>query len=796
MKPSGGWKTATVAWTVALVPFWAVLWLLLLNMPEEAAGAGLDPAWRALVAHDWLGGVRAGVEAVFTYGPLAYFVEPQAGYVAELFTARLVVELLIKALVAYVLFALGAALAPWQRLLYVLVLIALAPLLKDAVFLLMLCGLPLAVLSGRRVPVPLVLCMLALFSLVKFTFLVLAVPGVLAVAIAAGRRDGVGVGVASALAFPVLIALAWVTLARQSLGDLPAFLVHGHQVAVGYNLTMSLAGDPAILGRALLVLALLGPALLLAALPNDLLRRLGVMVVASALFLSWKAAFVRQDPGHTLMFFPVAVVLGVFLLGMERGVAASARRRVQSALCVAGIGAALIGSMESGADLGYRPAAMRPVLTHIARLNLSGITSPGALRAEREQGLAVLEQELALPRSVALIGDGTTDLIAHEQGILYLNDLNVRHRPVFQGYTSYTPMLQELNGRFYADVDGPDFVFFKLQPTGGYVPTLQDSQALRVLLSHFEPALAEGGYILLRRRVDPPPVVGGSTERVQLELGAWHELEDVDDEPVFASITLQPSLQGRLRTLLFRPSRLSIELRLDDGRQRSFNIAPGIAEAPFLLSPLPLSTLDFLSLYVGGDVPRVEALRISADEPGDYEARIDMELSVGAEPVPGAPLPLPPRLLEHALSAAFPLVDPGAGRLVSVANARHDVVPEGPATYVTGNSRLTLELPAGRHRLTARFAMRADSYKDSARTDGMAFSVVAREPGAPTVEHARRLLRPVEESDDRGLQEFVLSVDLERPATLDLLTDPGPTGHGSWDRAYWRTVHVESLTDA
>ena len=38
---------------------------------------------------------------------------------------------------------------------------------------------------------------------------------------------------------------------------------------------------------------------------------------------------------------------------------------------------------------------------------------------------------------------------------------------------------------------------------------------------------------------------------------------------------------------------------------------------------------------------------------------------------------------------------------------------------------LTLSLPAGRHRLTARFAMRADSYKDSAQTDGMAFSVLA-----------------------------------------------------------------------
>ena len=50
--------------------YYVLLCLLYLRFPRQPAHVELDSSWRRLVAFDFLNNIQAGVDSVFTYGPL------------------------------------------------------------------------------------------------------------------------------------------------------------------------------------------------------------------------------------------------------------------------------------------------------------------------------------------------------------------------------------------------------------------------------------------------------------------------------------------------------------------------------------------------------------------------------------------------------------------------------------------------------------------------------------------------------------------------------------------------------
>ncbi len=747
-------------WRVVHGALWVALWVVVLSFPEETAADGLDPSWRAIFAHDWLVGAEFGVDTIFTYGPLTTFVEPQAGYVPELFVTRVVSELLVKALAVVGLALLAGRLrrGPF-RLLLQLLLLAMAPLLKDALLLLLLVSWPLAVLDGRRVPIALVLLLLALLGFVKFTFLVLAVPCAGALVLAPWCRGDRQRAAGVAIAYAAWVVVAWVLVAGQPLGNLATWFRNSLAIATGYNAASALDGDPRLLADAVTTLAALGVAIALRLVPRDATARLGALVAASALFLTWKAGFVRQDHGHTLMFFPVAAVLGAHLAANAwRGTARTSR--VAAGLALLAVVTASVGTFRAGTLMGYDGRTFRPVWLSVMNRNLFALTDPGAFRAAREAERARLVEEHALPRTAAVVGDEPVDLVAHEQGVLYLNGFTVRHRPAIQGYVVTEPHLQGLNGRFLAGPDGPRHVLYELQPTGRFFPTVQDSQAVLALLHRFRPVLSERGRLLLSKRGDVPESLGASVpdgagdpatgeggdgsrgappaapsvddrfapwsvrdrRSLHASLGAWIDLGADDAGATLAALDLRPSLAGRLRALLFRPAGLGLEVRLADGQLRRHRISAPIVRAPFLLDPYVETTFDVLRLYAGEATHRVAAIRVTADEPGAWDPVFDVHLATAVDLVPGAPLALPTALVSDALAALFPRFDAGPGRLVEARRVRNDVRPEGELLAIAP-AALVLELPAGRHRMRGTFQARRDTWSEGGATDGMVFGV-------------------------------------------------------------------------
>ncbi|MCY1423263.1 hypothetical protein D9M71_389710 [compost metagenome] len=64
---------------------------------------------------------------------------------------------------------------------------------------------------------------------------------------------------------------------------------------------------------------------------------------------------------------------------------------------------------------------------------------------------------------------------------------------------------------------------------------------------------------------------------------------------LFAHIKVHPSTLGKLSTLAFKSSTLSINLKLSNDAERNFQFIPGMGEAGFIISPLIENTFELLA---------------------------------------------------------------------------------------------------------------------------------------------------------------------------------------------------------
>ena len=83
----------------------------------------------------------------------------------------------------------------------------------------------------------------------------------------------------------------------------------------------------------------------------------------------------------------------------------------------------------------------------------------------------------------------------------------------------------------------------------------------------------------------------------------------------------------RLRSLLFQPSPLVLQLTTSSGQEMVFRLVPSLVEQGILLNPLLMTNPDILRLYDGQIGTRVRSLRvISVDNDAGYQDNIRVTL--------------------------------------------------------------------------------------------------------------------------------------------------------------------------
>ncbi|HET7536355.1 MAG TPA: hypothetical protein VFJ90_07870 [Candidatus Didemnitutus sp.] len=741
-------------------------------------------------------GFQYGTQVIPMTGPYG-FVTYGFIYSGHLFWLRALFEFALKAVLAgFILWFLRSARCHLiVRLGWLAALLAFASPLEDAhaEWLTLLVGLWLVVRTDRDEPLVLVALAGALFpllALLKGThlYLVLATLGLVTLHYLAERRQRRVGWLWSGFAAGFLF---WWIAAWQNPLHLPAFLRGIHELASGYNRAMGVNESDQTFARGLAAAALLALALGWAMLTHRRERRAlaGLLLLAGFAFVKWKHGYVRAD-GHVFIFFNFATIAGltwwVFLSGVRAPVAGEdSRPVVATLLALIAFAAGLYGASDG---FGPRLRWNLALLPGMFRERFTGAFTLPVAKATLDADLAARRVAYLLPEVKQRVGRGSIDLFGVEHGIIPLNDLKYRPRPMSGGtFNVYTPWLMEQNQEFLRDPDrAPEYYLVKPSTIDGRILAQDDALALRELIQRYSPVLIDQGYLLLRRQggtVTEPTLVSRRTFRLgeKIELPALPE-----GRLLFASFDLAPSWRGRLRAALYKPSEVHIELAGENGSAGTHRLIPGMAAVPFLLSPLIENTTDYLHLYDRDAEKRPRAFTVTADTPADYDA--ELGVTFYSQPAPAAPAGVD--VAEMIQFTRFPLtnVPPES---IAPPESRQMILNGLLVRILFPPAEIVWKLDGTERELLFDYGFDPECYQRGT-TNGADYIVEIRPPhGAPQAIF-RHALHPKNHPEDRGNHHIRVPLPLLKPGSkLALRIDPGQDGDSAWDWTYVTAVQLK-----
>ncbi|MBE0550326.1 MAG: hypothetical protein IH627_22230 [Rubrivivax sp.] len=583
---------------------WALQALLLVTavcvfVPFTPAmpGVNLDQAWafgmNEAVAQGW----AFGREIVFTFGPYASIYSGSFHPATDL---RMVTGSIFFSLC----FGLAAILvtrnSPWTLTLGLCVVLAgFSQYSRDALFLYypllvaILCFQFLNSNDGvgsitRRALLPTAVLFLpfGLLPQIKgsFLFLCLAVAA-LAVVYFALRRCW-------RLALVVVLSTGLSTIFFWSVAglsplDLPPYFISMFELTSGYTEAMADDGPSQeivfyLIAVAAIVMAIVG-APGLAVVPRGFL----FFSFLAFLFLVFKGSFVRHDL-HALLA-GTSILMAALLLATIVRSSWTPLVLFSALLCWIQIDSHHVKTSTQSLirNIGFPYVAAAQGIRH-------RLTDSSALESEFRKTVQGIASETPLRRL-----EGSTDIYSYGQSGLVASGNRWHPRPVFQSYAVYTAALALKNRNHLLGDDAPDNIVFRLEPIDGHLPSMEDGASWATLLTHYRPnALAEDRLYLSKA---PPPAALGPGALIGTStfmLGAAVPVPQAP-APVFAEISIRPTLFGKLMSVLYKPDRLQIELTLANGTSKAFGIVSGMVRSGIMVSPLVEDVNDLAGLYGG-----------------------------------------------------------------------------------------------------------------------------------------------------------------------------------------------------
>jgi len=571
-----------------------LFWLVLVNPPTRSFLPEVDASWQGALSYFAFQGLQFGKDTIFTYGPLGYITtDTYSGY---LLTSRIGFDLALKGVFAMLMAGLAVRLRPVLRWWFFVNVVLLSVASPDAVYLFVI-ALSACLVIGSQLSPGLALgtgILFAFVSLTKFTFFLQCGASLLIVVVYALSKRKWRRASGLAMTYLVCLLLFWCLAKQQVSGFLP-FLRGAYEVASGYTEAMAATGSWLAFWSGLGEL-LLGVSLLigLACASKEKDRDLAILLVLGvALFLAWKESFVRADLWHIDNLF-------AFLLFVEPAAWAVFRPPAKHRALL--LGMTLIALLSSYVLVFLiQPeffAELLPRANDRVVLNRTTFFHPSDFRAQLENGLSQVKEQNALPIIKHLIGRDSVDVFGHEQAIAILNGLNYQPRPVFQGYSAYTPFLVARNRGFYLGPTAPKFVILKCETIDDRFAAEDDAGALEVILQNYGVFAGENEYLLLKRDVGSPRLAphrllreGTATWGDPLPLSAY-------PCPVWIEIEIDSTWLGKLREFLYKPAGITMTLETLDHETKHYRLIRPLARSGFMVNPALRNRADLLEMYM------------------------------------------------------------------------------------------------------------------------------------------------------------------------------------------------------
>ncbi|MGD0061383.1 MAG: hypothetical protein ABSD58_18400 [Verrucomicrobiia bacterium] len=229
--------------------------------------------------------------------------------------------------------------------------------------------------------------------------------------------------------------------------------------------------------------------------------------------------------------------------------------------------------------------------------NAIAFVYPSDFRAMLDDELSRIKQESALPGMKRLIGQESVDVFGYEQAIALLNDLNYQPRPVFQGYSAYTPFLVARNRDYYLGATAPAFVILKYQTVDDRFAAEDDAGALEVILRNYEPVATEKGYMLWKRKVVSQALAPHRLLRDGT--ATWGEpLPLLSNEcPVWIEVEIGSTWLGKVREFLYKPAKITMTLETVDHETKHYRLVRLLARSGFVVNPAVRNQDDLMEMY-------------------------------------------------------------------------------------------------------------------------------------------------------------------------------------------------------
>lgn len=748
--------------------------LFLLNIGFGAPpSTALDASWAEVLAWAALKHAQWGRDIAFTYGPLG-FLHGNASYFPGILGWFVTGQILLTA--AFVLTT-TALLHRSHILIFLLFAIAYAcsyPWVPSDVSWAITLLFGTTVLMNRDVrpttiaSTVVVIAMAMLFgaiALIKFSLFPLWLICVVALVadwlLRGSARSAVGILVI----FLVALLNMWI-LCGQELGNLPAHLSAGFEIASGYGHAMGI-GAP--LTVELAGAACIGLFCLLCLFAAYQVRRDASALVALALymagaFLAWRANFTRADHAH--WFFAFFSLLPFALLS---------HRRLKT-MKLMRVGLILLAGVSAIAGLyGAIGISMRWQQLHEGiNGHFHELTSFSELKVQRDAQWVAAQQRASLPKISQQVGSATVDMFTDEQGVVLLNGLNYKPRPIFQSYSAYTPYLARLNEAYFLGPQAPEYVVMKLDAIDARLPMIEDPLALAALLQHYRSVLMEHGYLLLLRDAASAPLapIAPPTSWVTTKLGKEIPVTAATDATI-AFVKLDLSTLGEVYTFLLREPSLRIAIQTDNGSY-DYRFIRLTGASGFMLSPVIRSTQDWTRLQLDTPLPHVRGFRI---EPEIAWQSIFFRPDLSAGFQTRRYLRLTPATTSADLVGA---IYPGFNLMPTDVRGISDmIVEEGKsALFLHAPGTLRFAPEPGHYRVSGEFGIRSAALTTPAcsAADGIGISLVRLHEGIET-QLLHLELDPFHTPKDRGAHHFDLGdAAVEAGDRIEYRVDPGHGG--------------------
>jgi hypothetical protein len=410
--------------------------------------------------------------------------------------------------------------------------------------------------------------------------------------------------------------LAFWLITGQRLEDFQLYIRDSIAVTAGYNSAMFMqTTSVTAIWVALVCGALLVSQLIFFLRDNDKAQVVvGAFFLTLILFLLWKHAFTRyENHASRFFFFYPQLLLSSWLLNRStRGF-----DRIPLTATAVAIVCALRGATatQHGAVTEASPRTERQ-LTYAYRVLANYMEYDLA----REKGLREAKDKYYLPKIRAVVGSRTVDVFGYRQGIALLNELNYVPRPVFQGYSAYTPSLIALNTEHYQSINRPEFVISKLETIDHRFPTLDDSKVLLELLYRYQPVASESGWQLWKAVNPFQTIKPRSVFSVNAQFG--QEVQIPAGSPIWLELELRQTGWGKVRSLLYKSALVMIELGDDAGQTSRYRMVPSMATSGFLLNPEVATDEQLLRAARNEPLPNYKWFKITTtDSTNDLFAR-------------------------------------------------------------------------------------------------------------------------------------------------------------------------------